>query len=208
MSSGSGGEGGGGRRGLTRAAAGGPGDNSSGSRGLWGKYLDLLESSPMLTRCVTCAVLNGVGDMFSQLLVEQQAFDAKRCATFTILGLVFVGPVLTTWYGVLAKIVTAPGTAGVLASVAIDQLLFAPLFIATFMSVLTTIEGQPQNIMPKLKQDLVDAVKVNWMLWVPAQYVNFQFVPPNLRVLAVNVVALVWNCYMSFQSHKAVVHPA
>lgn len=39
------------------------------------------------------------------------------------------------------------------------------------------------------------------------QIINFQFVPPNLRVLAVNIVALLWNCYMSFQSHKAVVVP-
>jgi hypothetical protein len=44
-------------------------------------------------------------------------------------------------------------------------------------------------------------------LCVPAQFINFQFVPPNLRVLAVNIVALVWNCYMSYQSHKAVVAP-
>ena len=47
-------------------------------------------------------------------------------------------------------------------------------------------------------------VQVNWALWVPAQYINFKFVPPNLRVLAVNITALVWNVYMSYQSHKEV----
>lgn len=51
-------------------------------------------------------------------------------------------------------------------------------------------------------------MKVNWLLWIPAQFINFKFVPPNLRVLAVNVVALVWNVYMSFQSHKEVAHTA
>ena len=44
----------------------------------------------------------------------------------------------------------------------------------------------------------------NWALWVPAQYINFKCVPPNLRVLAVNITALVWNVYMSYQSHKEV----
>jgi hypothetical protein len=112
---------------------------------------------------------------------------------------------------------------------------------------LLCLQGKPQNVVPKLKQDLPDAIKVNWALWVPAQvcqyllphhdcskttdrdrtangymgvavtchfpcmssqFINFQFVPPNLRVLAVNIVALVWNCYMSYQSHKAVVQPA
>ncbi len=37
------------------------------------------------------------------------------------------------------------------------------------------------------------------------QYINFQFVPPNLRVLAVNFVALAWNVYMSWSSHKKVL---
>jgi hypothetical protein len=31
------------------------------------------------------------------------------------------------------------------------------------------LQGNPQNVVPKLKQDLPDAVKVNWALWVPAQ---------------------------------------
>lgn len=39
----------------------------------------------MITRAVTCGVLNGLGDIFSQLYVEQQAFDAKRCLSFTML---------------------------------------------------------------------------------------------------------------------------
>jgi hypothetical protein len=65
-------------------------------------------------------------------------------------------------------------------------------------------QGQPEQIRPKLERDLVPAIKVNWSLWVPAQYINFKFVPPNLRILAVNITALIWNIYMSYQSHKTV----
>jgi len=191
--------------GVRRTATGGSGDAGKPNKNLWTRYLDMLESQPMLTRCVTCALLNGLGDIFSQLVVEQQQLNAKRCATFTALGLLFVGPILTTWYGFLGGAVTAPGATGVVISLVLDQLLFAPVFIGAFMAVLTTIEGKPANIVPKLKQDLPEAVKVNWMLWVPAQAINFWFVPPNLRVLAVNVVALAWNVYMSFQSHKEVL---
>jgi len=39
----------------------------------------------MLSRAATCGVLNGLGDMFSQLCVEQIEFDVKRCLTFTFL---------------------------------------------------------------------------------------------------------------------------
>jgi hypothetical protein len=34
----------------------------------------------------------------------------------------------------------------------------------------------------KLKADLLTTVKVNWTLWVPAQYLNFRYVPVNLQV--------------------------
>ncbi len=40
----------------------------------------------MLTRCVTCGLLNGLGDVLSQLLIEQRStFDTKRFAIFTSL---------------------------------------------------------------------------------------------------------------------------
>ena len=54
----------------------------------------------------------------------------------------------------------------------------------------------------KLKRDLFPAIKANWALWIPAQFINFRFVPPNLTVLSANVTALVWNTYMSYIAHK------
>ena len=33
----------------------------------------------------------------------------------------------------------------------------------------------------KLAQDLVPAVKVNWAIWVPLQFLNFRYVPQNLQ---------------------------
>jgi hypothetical protein len=57
-------------------------------------------------------------------------------------------------------------------------------------------------VVAKLRADLGTIVKSNWTLWVPFQFINFRFVPGNLQVLAANVVALVWNVYMSFMAHK------
>jgi hypothetical protein len=37
----------------------------------------------MLTRAVTCAILNGIGDIISQIFLEEQKLDWKRLATFT-----------------------------------------------------------------------------------------------------------------------------
>ncbi|GAX85451.1 hypothetical protein CEUSTIGMA_g12867.t1 [Chlamydomonas eustigma] len=209
---GGGGMGGNGRRLCATGGSGGPSEPS----GPWAKYLELLESHPFVTRAVTCGVLNGLGDIVSQVFIEGSSFELSRTLTFTCLGLFFVGPVLFYWYGWLGGLIPGSGAMSVLGSLALDQLLFAPPFIAAFMSILTvTIEGPTHlkdgslqtlknSIASKIQKDWPPAVQVNWLLWVPAQFINFKFVPPNLRVLAVNVTALIWNIYMSYQGHKKV----
>lgn len=55
--------GGGGRgRRLFATTGGGGGGGGGEPTGPWGKYLQLLESNPFLTRAVTCGVLNGLGE--------------------------------------------------------------------------------------------------------------------------------------------------
>jgi protein Mpv17 len=39
---------------------------------------------------------------------------------------------------------------------------------------------------------------------VPFQFLNFRFVPVNLQVGAANVIALMWNTYMSWVTHLEV----
>lgn len=45
-------------------------------------------------------------------------------------------------------------------------------------------------------------VRSNWILWVPANFVNFRFVPVPLQVAFSNFVALFWNTYVSFVSNR------
>jgi hypothetical protein len=79
------------------------------------------------------------GDVFSQLFVEKCELNLQRTLTFTAMGLLFVGPIMFVWYGWLGKMIPGTGFGSILASLALDQLAFAPVFIAAFMSVLTTI---------------------------------------------------------------------
>lgn len=90
---------------------------------------------------------------------------------------------------------------GALTRLAADQLLFAPIFVATFFSALLTLEGRPGDALAKVKADLPTALCANWALWVPANFVNFRVVPPHLQVLFANAVALAWNTYLSIVSN-------
>lgn len=122
----------------------------------------------------------------------------RRLSTFTVLGLLWVAPCLHFWYGTLNRLVTATGNTGALMRMACDQLGFAPLFIGSMIAILTALDGKADRVVDTLKADLPSAITANWMLWVPAQFVNFRFVPQSYQVLFSNLVAVAWNVYFSW----------
>jgi hypothetical protein len=48
-----------------------------------------------------------------------------------------------------------------------------------------------------VRSDYWAALLANWKIWTLPQIVNINLVPPHYRVLFANMVALVWNFYLS-----------
>jgi hypothetical protein len=135
---------------------------------------------------------------------EHAKFDVKRAAIFTLLGGLLISPILHGWYKLLGAKLPGTSTAAVLKRLALDQLGFAPTFLPVFISSVLTLEGNAQQIPDKLRADWWPVTKANWVVWVPAQILNFRFVPGSMQVLFSNVVGLLWNAYLSYVSHKAI----
>lgn len=152
------------------------GDGSSGSGGLWESYNKLLGQYPLLVKAITTALLSAVGNLICQLGVEGKSeLDWRRFNTFTALGFVWVAPCLHFWFATLNRLVSSPGNAGALMRMGLDQLGFAPLFISSMIGILAALDGKDlQQCVSVIKRDLPDAIKANWALWVPAQFINFR----------------------------------
>lgn len=199
-----------------------------GGGGLWATYLRMLETKPLLTKAITSGLIAGMGDYMCQRMearerakekgtdVEsgevdwgvvdrrqrQHSTDWGRWAKFTFLGTFLVAPCLHGWYGLLARRIPDASLFGVVRRVCLDQLLFAPVFTATFFGCLTLLEGRLAYLPDKLKADYWDTLKANWVLWIPAQLLNFGLVPAPFQVLFANVVGLFWNTILSKQAFK------
>ncbi|XP_076882235.1 protein sym-1-like [Bidens hawaiensis] len=200
-----GGDGGSGGYGGSGGGGGGDGGGGGNKWSFLAWYLSLLEAHPVWTKAITSALLTFVGDLICQILIDQvSSLDIKRVSLFTFLGMALVGPSLHFWYLYLSKLVTTTGASGAFIRLIIDQFIFAPAFIAVFLSTLITLEGRPSQVLPKLQQEWVSSVIANWQLWIPFQFLNFLFVPQQFQVLAANFIALVWNVILSYKAHKAV----
>lgn len=206
----SGGEGGGsggsgfGSSGNGGGSSGGGGGRESGWSFIsW--YLSLLAKYPVMTKAATSSFLNLVGDVICQLVFDQvPSLDLKRTFLFAFLGLVLVGPTLHFWYLFLSKLITAPRASGAFFRLLLDQFIFSPIFIGTFLAVLVSLEGRSSLVIPKLRQEWFSSVLANWQLWIPFQFLNFRFVPQQFQVLAANFIALIWNVILSYKAHQEV----
>lgn len=175
-------------------------------------YSTKLDTHPMITKCITSGLISAAGDAICQSLTlpdqsnEKDAentknmWDVQRTSRFAILGALWVGPVLHFWYGTLFQMFSKR----VLARVVVDQFAFSPIFVTSFLSLLWTWEGEkPANLAPRLQENIPSILVANWTLWIPAQVLNFHFVPVKYQVLFSNFVALAWNAYLSYTSHES-----
>eukprot|EP00050_Salpingoeca_kvevrii_P008597 m.303859 g.303859 ORF g.303859 m.303859 type:complete len:215 (+) comp16282_c0_seq1:233-877(+) len=174
---------------------------SSGSapgvfQGLWLRYLAHLEARPLLVKCLTSGAISLGGDALCQLAIERKDWDTARFAQFGLLGAILVAPTLHVWYGFLGRATTSS-----LLRLAADQLVFAPVFVVVFFGALLASSGRADELPAMLRRDWADTVRANWVIWIPAQFVNFRFVPGHLQVLFSNLVGLAWNVYLSWKTH-------
>lgn len=176
------------------------------STGFIATYTRYLNEYPVLTKSLTSLVIAGAGDIVCQNFdANLKEFSFHRFINMCIMGGVLVGPGLHFWYMNLAKWVPGTSTIAVIKRLALDQLLWAPAFIATFFSLMAVLQGKGHEIPQRLQTTYPDAVLANWKLWPAAQIINFKFVPLQHQVMYSNVIAVFWNAYLSWATNRDVV---
>ncbi|KAI1308736.1 Protein required for ethanol metabolism, partial [Mortierella claussenii] len=126
-------------------------------------------------------------------------WDAARTARMTLFGAGFAGPVLHHWYKFLDRTIRlSTPVRSLLGRVAVDQMFFAPCFIASFFVGQGLLAGESwQTIRDRLQMGYPGALKNNYRVWPAVQCLNFWLVPLQHRLMVVNTFALGWNTYLS-----------
>lgn len=180
-------------------------------------YRNALRDSPIQTKALTSLVISLLGELFGAYLRRRKFLatykyagaerapsivNLKRLGIFGFYGLAITGPLFHWWYGSLEKIVRhyniESNNAQVATKILLDRLVLTPpflLFTLAYMQGLLT--GKPNVAAENVKKAYPGALALNWKVWTVAQYINFQFVPLDYRVLFGNAVAFWWNCYLS-----------
>ncbi len=182
----------------------------------FGKYDNLIHTRPILTKCITSAAIGFTADIICQVFFSEAfqkskkladvTVDFRRTLHFTAIAGLLSAPVGHFWYRFIFKQIPGTTVGPVLKRLFFDQVIFAPVFLPFFFSLALTLEGKSEKIPAKLENDLIPTLMSNYVLWLPAQFVNFKYVPTRYNVLFANFVGFFWSIYLSYACYS--VDPA
>ncbi|XP_060580992.1 mpv17-like protein 2 [Ruditapes philippinarum] len=168
-------------------------------RRMFSKYL-------LVTNTATASSLLALGDCIIQHIEKmdnkEKSYNFQRTGRMFTMGFLF-GPVSHVWYKILDRYLPGAGLRTVACKILADQTVAGPFFCSAFFMGMSLLEGKSrQEGMEEVKAKFWTVYMLDWCLWPPAQFINFFFLPPNLRVVYVSGITLVWNTILSWMKHK------
>lgn len=115
------------------------------------------------------------------------SFDFERLTRFMAYGFC-MAPVQFKWFGFLERIFPMSKTSAfgpAMKRVTLDQLIFAPIGVGMFFTVMTVAEGGGRRaVTSKLRDMYVPTLKANYIVWPAVQIVNFRLMPMQFQLVS------------------------
>lgn len=159
----------------------------------------------LFTNVCISITLSSVGDTLEQqyeiLTDDLDAYSARRTGHMALSGAT-VGVVCHYWYKWLDQRMPGRSLGVVMKKVLWDQLVCSPIVISTFFVTLGVLENSSrEEMVQEIKDKAWRLYAAEWVVWPPAQIVNFYWLPNRFRVLYDNTISLGYDVYTSKVKH-------
>lgn len=168
------------------------------------KYASLLESSPILTKSLTAALIFGLSDWTAQKL-EKKKLDRLRTFSTVLVGLLYFGPAAHAWYDMIFRLFPKTSLVSTLQKAALGQMIFGPSFTCVFFaaSLIQCGNFSLGTWLAKIKSDLFGAWAAGLGFWPLVDLVSYSLLPPQWIPLFVNLCSFIWTVYLSLIANKS-----
>lgn len=155
----------------------------------------------LYTNVAISMTLSTAGDAMEQhyqrLFGETRGYDKRRSIRMGCSGF-SVGIACHYWYKFIDKRLPGRTIGLVLKKVLLDQVIGSPINIAVLFVTLGLLEQRTVSEMGReIREKFVRLYTAEWIVWPPAQIVNFLWLNPKYRVLYDNTISLGYDIYTS-----------
>eukprot|EP00128_Syssomonas_multiformis_P014424 Colp12_sorted_trinity150504_noHs@29 len=157
----------------------------------------------VLKKSAVSALTAAIGNLIAQRAVYKttKRFVLRDVIAFAVFGFAFTGPITHNLYAQLEQWFPRNVPNATLKKLLVERLLFQPGFILLFLSAIGCLQGKSiKEVSKNVNARYIPTLIMNWKVWTPAQIVNLSVVPLQYRVFFANMVALVWNAYLSMST--------
>lgn len=150
--------------------------------------------------------ISSTGDILEQSyelhLKEIDYINFKRTAHMAFSGCT-AGILCHHWYQILDKVITGRTFDMVIKKLLLDQFICSPVIILSFFATVAIFEENPlNNFTEEVRGKFWKLYKAEWVVWPPAQIINFYFLPTKYRVVYDNTISLGYDIYTSHVKHS------
>ncbi|KAJ4968046.1 hypothetical protein NE237_014747 [Protea cynaroides] len=177
----------------------------------WGKYLLQLQSNPLKTKAITSGVLAGCSDAIAQKIAGAKTLHLRRLLLIMLYGFAYGGPFGHFFHKLMEILFRGKkGNTTVAQKVLLEQVTVSPwnnfLFMTYFGMV---IEGRPWSMVrSKVRKDWPNVQLAAWKVWPIVSWVNYQYMPLQLRVLFGSFVASCWGVFLNLKARSVATKKA
>ncbi|GMH03173.1 hypothetical protein Nepgr_005012 [Nepenthes gracilis] len=152
-------------------------------------YLRMLETRPLITKCLSSSLIYTLADITSQLITlpSYDSFDSTRTLRISAYGMLIMGPSQHLWFNFVSRILTQSDVFTTLKKIVMGQ-------------VIGPCEGGDE-IVARLKRDLLPTVKNGLMYWPMCDFLMFKFVPVYLQPLVNSSFVYLWIIYLTYMAN-------
>lgn len=135
--------------------------------------------------------------------VSGQPLNLNSVFAYGAFGALIVGPFAHNFYEIIARIVPDVRFKRLLEFL-LERFTFAPILCALSLYFLTIFEGKsPDQATKNLVTMFKPVMLANWRYLTLPVFLNFNFVPPMLRVFVSNIIGFFWIVYLADKRRRA-----
>lgn len=174
--------------------------------GFLGWYLRKLESNPVVTKSVTTSVIFGAADVTAQMITpSSDSFDSIRALRMAAYGLLFLGPSQHVWFNFISTTFPKQDAITTLKKILMAQVILGPTGTSAFFTYNSLLQGENcEQIVARLKRDLLPTLVTSAMYWPFCDFATFRFIPVPLQPLMNSSSAYFWTIYLTYRANSKI----